>query len=420
MSAKLEQHELEQVLEWARQRADRLLEGLDDPELRALLDDDGSTAPGPALADPATPNRVTADQDTATRDSADRTTPDQAAAVQATTRRASGRIAAKTHAKLPPPPQIGLPSPDTSASTTTGGRATRGQTQQMRAALVHMSALDDREVLEIDDTADAAEIRAAYERLGPRWHPNIGHRNATTGVRKVAAEIFLRIDRAYQQLNADPAPKSTPSPSATCPPTPSASPPDTGPRHATPRDPSAQPSAARQPSPAHAAPGPAPASKASAAPPPPVPTREWRARLANRLARRLAPHASRTTTPAPDPAATHDEDPNPAPTQAPEATDPEARSAESAETLHRQLVAIAMRHAGAKRYEEASQVLGRAIQTRPEHLPTRTMLGIMLARGALAARDLATARVHYEGVLELDPEHATAQRELLMVAALDP
>jgi uncharacterized protein (TIGR02266 family) len=83
----------------------------------------------------------------------------------------------------------------------------------------------------------------------------------------------------------------------------------------------------------------------------------------------------------------------------------------------RALVDEALRLVADKRYAEAAERLELAVQRRPE-LRTRVLLCVVQARQALTERDFVRARARYEAVLQLDPGNALAQRELLMLSAL--
>jgi len=81
------------------------------------------------------------------------------------------------------------------------------------------------------------------------------------------------------------------------------------------------------------------------------------------------------------------------------------------------LVDEALRLVAEKKYLAAIERLERALERTPEPR-LRVLLCVVQARQALTERDFPRARTHYEAVLELDPENEVAQRELLMLSAL--
>ena len=71
----------------------------------------------------------------------------------------------------------------------------------------------------------------------------------------------------------------------------------------------------------------------------------------------------------------------------------------------------------ARRWKEAIGPLEVAVRQRPSP-QLHALLGVVVARQAAVERDFPSARRHYEEVLAMDPEHAVAQRELLMISAV--
>lgn len=71
----------------------------------------------------------------------------------------------------------------------------------------------------------------------------------------------------------------------------------------------------------------------------------------------------------------------------------------------------------ARRWKDAIAPLEEAVRLRPSQ-KLRALLGVVHARRAAVERDFSSARRHYESVLAMVPEHAVAQRELLMISAV--
>jgi hypothetical protein len=59
------------------------------------------------------------------------------------------------------------------------------------------------EVLGVGDGATVDEIRAAYFRLGKRYHPDVHARHRSAAVRHMAQELFIHVNRAYDRLRAE-------------------------------------------------------------------------------------------------------------------------------------------------------------------------------------------------------------------------
>ncbi|MEX1368251.1 MAG: hypothetical protein AB1Z98_34290, partial [Nannocystaceae bacterium] len=78
----------------------------------------------------------------------------------------------------------------------------------------------------------------------------------------------------------------------------------------------------------------------------------------------------------------------------------------------------ALRLVAERRWAEAVEPLQQALLARPS-AKLEVLLGIVRARQAAVEGDLTGARALYQAVLDLQPGHPVAQRELLMVAAMD-
>ena len=72
----------------------------------------------------------------------------------------------------------------------------------------------------------------------------------------------------------------------------------------------------------------------------------------------------------------------------------------------------------AKRYDEAIDAFDRAVMQRPDSTKARILLLFSQARKAVRDKQLDIARRKYEEVLEIDPDNATAQRDLVMLSCL--
>lgn len=95
----------------------------------------------------------------------------------------------------------------------------------------------------------------------------------------------------------------------------------------------------------------------------------------------------------------------------------DATAASPAHDEHRAVVEEALRLVADKHYSAAIERLELALQRAPEPR-LRVLLCMVQARQALIERDFPRARAHYETVLELQPGHEVAKRELLMLTAL--
>jgi tetratricopeptide (TPR) repeat protein len=72
-----------------------------------------------------------------------------------------------------------------------------------------------------------------------------------------------------------------------------------------------------------------------------------------------------------------------------------------------------------KQYRAAIASFSQAVAQRPESTKAQILLRFAEARLFVAERKLPEARKKYEEVLELDPDNATAKRDLVMLACLD-
>lgn len=241
--------------------------------------------------------------------------------------------------------------------------AERQQLQELRAELAAMMARGDLEVLGLQGAGDLDELRDAFERAGRRWHPGQAYRDAPPEIRRLATEIFLRIEQAYRKLRAaSHAAASTPPAAAASRPAPH--PPAAEP----PRAAASDPAGAQTPSPARGA-----------------------QRAMADLAERSSLLAAQLKRREPKVAAPPDE--------------------------QRVLVDEALRLVADKRYREAAERLELVLERKPDPR-LRVLLCVVQARQALTERDFARARERYEAVLQLDPSNEVAQRELLMLSAL--
>lgn len=297
----------------------------------------------------------------------------------------------------------------------TVSEAEHQQMQELRSELAAMAMRGDLEVLGLSSASDLDEMRDAFERLGRRWHPSVAHRDASPEIRRLATEIFLRIEQAYRRLReapramgsipppppyaSTPRPRPRPAPVDAAASTRSASPPPERPVTRAAHD-HATEAPAREAAP--------PTRRPRSTPPPVHPSlspmeadvvmAQQRARMARRLVSNLVDRSERLATQLKR--------------REQEATPPRPSREE-----HRTLVDEAMRLVADKRYAEAAQRLELAVQRKPE-LRTRVLLCVVQARQALTERDFPRARARYEAVLQLDPGNELAQRELLMLSAM--
>lgn len=249
------------------------------------------------------------------------------------------------------------------------------QLQELRAELATLTSLGDLQVLGLHAAADLDELRDAFERLARRWHPSVAHRDAAPEIRRLATEIFLRIEQAYRRLREVPR--------------------ATGPVPPPPPFASASRSARGQASEAGA-----PVEITTPPEPEPDPRLEevraqQRARRARRLLGNLVGRSERLTTQL-------------------ERREPAAAPPRSE---HRTRVDEALRLLADKRYAEAAERLEQALRRKPDQR-LRVLLCVVQARQALTERDFSQARARYEAVLQIDPDNEVAQRELLMLTAL--
>lgn len=275
----------------------------------------------------------------------------------------------------------------------------RQQMQQLRAELEAMSERGDLELLGLSESGTFEQLRAAFERLAQRWHPDVTHRDAPPEIRALATEVFLRIERAYRRLSDLSAPP---------PPPPSAPPPSSGAASASPS--ASAPGADAFPNPpAYAADGPRPETVIG-----PVPTAPRKPRRRPILRddpppqppRNSASQAQRMVSDLLD--------------RGDELTHRLKRRGQRAlsEEERQDRVDEALDMISAKRYREAGRLLMKVIRDRPE-LRLRVLLSVVNARQAITDRDYARARNCYQAVLQLDPNNALAKRELLLLEGLE-
>lgn len=279
------------------------------------------------------------------------------------------------------------------------------QMQQLRAELAAMTARGDLEMLGLPSEAGLELLRDAFERLARRWHPSVAHRDAPPEIRQLATEIFLRIEQAYHRLRDAPRPAGVLPPPPPFASSPIASAPRVGPPHANdssietiPSEPAPAPVVAAEPVAARrAAPTtPAPEHPRLSA----VEADEVRAQQRARLARRMVGSLVERSEQLATQLRRRDRSSSPPPRDE-----------------HRTLVDEALRLVADKRYAEAAEQLEQALRQRAEPR-VRVLLNVVKARQALTERDFPRARASYEAVLQLDPSNALAQRELLMLAAM--
>lgn len=101
-----------------------------------------------------------------------------------------------------------------------------------------------------------------------------------------------------------------------------------------------------------------------------------------------------------------------------EAVPPPTRPRTTNRERHRRMYAMALELTRTKRYADAAELLSRAHALRPDHLETQVLRSLVLARQAVADRDLARARACYQDVLRLEPDNVTAHKDMLMLSAL--
>ncbi|MEM7154817.1 MAG: PilZ domain-containing protein [Myxococcota bacterium] len=339
------------------------------------------------------------------------------------------------------------------------------QLRELRSELAAMKKCGDLELLGVGSAADLDELRVAFERLAERWHPGIAHRDAPAEIRTLVTEVFLRIEQAYQRASSaarrqaqrafqpaearpvggheDAAVGSVATvvrsaaagevagtgehESASA--TPAAAPrrkrPITGVQEA------AKPDAPKKRRPItgvqEAADAGTPKAAASARRSRPTTGVQEAAKPVARSADEASPETAAKGTPTPARAG---------------ARRRVGRLVERGERLARKLqrrehavpklkprsprpsapghsapMKVALQHIQARSWADAIKPLQEALQLQPSN-ELEVLLQIVRARQAAVERDFATARRHYEAVLAGNPEHAVAQRELLMISAV--
>lgn len=297
------------------------------------------------------------------------------------------------------------------------------QVQELRAELATMTARSDLEVLGLDTAADRNALRIAFERLARRWHPSVAYVEGPPEVRQLTGEIFLRIHEAYRRLRDALASIETV--------------PSQGSR-ARPARPAPPATATRVPRAAPLAPEPPPRQVSSTqhAPVTLEPLRRPTGETEGIQEESLRPQTGETEWVQdeilpPQTGETERIELGPPTGETQRAADLNARSEQLASQLKRRapaaapvnrgsqspLVDEALRLVAEKKYLAAIERLERALERTPEPR-LRVLLCVVQARQALTERDFPRARTHYEAVLELDPENEVAQRELLMLSAL--
>lgn len=256
---------------------------------------------------------------------------------------------------------------------------TEAELEQLRELRWELAALESRgdlEVLGLGSSADLEQVRSAFERLAARWHPGMAHRNAPAEIRALVTEIFLRIEHAYQTASER---LRTRRPSKMA-------------SHAP------RPRRVRAPMPTPVTV--APAAEAETPREEPAPGDSSRRKRATQRLGRIVERGERLA------ARLRQDRPEPA---APEHT----RPSRPPRPVDRALELVSQR-----RWAEAVPSLEQALKERPS-TKLEVLLGIVRARQSAVEGDLSTARRHYESVLAKQPNHEVAQRELLMVAAMD-
>jgi hypothetical protein len=252
------------------------------------------------------------------------------------------------------------------------------QLRRLRAELAAMQSRGDLELLGLDPDYDTDELGAAFARLSQQWRPTANDRAVTPEVRRLAAEIHLRLESAFRRLSVNAAfARARTASRATTEAVPTAAP-----RAEPEAQPVAQPQAQPQPPQREPEPrrGGAPESQRSRVGTFVARVLEQGQRLTSRLARPAATPTSATGTDA--------------------------------------MLREAATHVGQKRYAEAIAVLERLVERQPDHARAQVLLRFAAARKAVVERNFAAARRAYEELLQIDPENRIAQRELVLIACL--
>ncbi len=106
------------------------------------------------------------------------------------------------------------------------------------------------------------------------------------------------------------------------------------------------------------------------------------------------------------------------PTSTPPTETPAPAPSPRGRVAFNKLVGDGFEHLSAKRYDEAIEAFERAVQARPDSAKARILLLFSEARKLVRDKQLDQARRKYEEVLEIDPENATAQRDVVMLSCL--
>lgn len=125
-------------------------------------------------------------------------------------------------------------------------------------------------LLELSPGASVADIKRAYRRLARRYHPDSGHRSASTEKFALLAQAYqVLLERAARSPRTSTTHRSPPPPAPTPPPPPVDRPPSPprSPQAAAPKTPPRSQAAPPPPSPPPASPAPEPPPRRSAQPP---------------------------------------------------------------------------------------------------------------------------------------------------------
>lgn len=241
------------------------------------------------------------------------------------------------------------------------------QLGDLRAELASMAEKDDLALLGLTGAPSPASIDEAFGALEARWHPGRWDARAVPEVEELAMDVFRRIEAAYLRVS-DAARK----------------------RDAQPR------TRASTPVPRSATNEPSPASGAEAVQAPQGPA-SGHGGIVGRLLERGGRIAERLS-----------------------AAGRSAGGISRISTLEfNKLIGRGFEQLSAKEYRAAITTFGAAVKHRPDSTKAQILLLFAEARLLVADKKIIEARAKYEEVLKIDPENATARRDLVMLACVE-
>lgn len=282
------------------------------------------------------------------------------------------RMASDPSAQAQTLQQLGIASSETGTRLQLSlNERERHQLRELTAELATIRDRSDDELLGISAPSDVAQVRAAFGTLAARWQRILDDAQALPELRTIAQEVVARLAGARDRVT-----------------------------EAAARRAEAEVEAEAEAE-AEAATRQAAARQAAAARRSPTP----KAGLVQRLLHRGGQLAERLSAPSPSPS------PSTPPVSVP-------RPAARGRMAFNKRVGEGFEHLSAKRYEEAIAAFERAVVQRPDSTKARVLLLFSQARKAVRDKQLDEAKRKYEEVLELDPDNATAQRDLVMLSCL--